>query len=185
MKFRRALIRNLFDFERAPHSEPLLLCWLLIFIFAKIYSWSIYSYLFFTSNISSSVFSPETYLQKGITTSSRLYFVRLKKFILPHREWFVLFIPNRLPLHFLQFEWVFAANELSERYEIFYAQLYQHTSFSLLKKLVLISFSSTATFSTSIIHFYGPVFSPVRRQMIRALFFFFLQFRSISWFSHL
>lgn len=135
---------------------------------------SIYLFVLYLKYLLFSVFSPEIYLQNGITTSFRLYFVRRKKFILRHREWFVLFIPNRLPLHLLQFEWIFIANEWSELYEIFYAPLYQGTSFSLLKKLVLISFSSTATFSTSITHFYGLVFSPLRRQMIRVFF----QFRS-------
>lgn len=96
-------------------------------------------------------------------------FCETKKSILPHRDLFVLFIPIRLPLHLLQFEWLFTANEWPELSEIFYAQLNQCT-FPLLKKMVLMSFSSTATFSTCITHFCGPVFFPVRRQMIKAFF---------------
>lgn len=141
-----ALIRNLFDFEREPHSEPL----------CSTGYWSLYLHTFIHGQYISVCSLPQIspllcFLSWNIFTEGyynflQILFCETKKIYPPHGEWFVFFIPNGLPLHLLQFEWIFIANEWSELYEIFYAQLYQRTSFSLLKKLLFMCFSSTATF---------------------------------------
>lgn len=158
--------------QNTPSLLVIDLCICMNLFMVNIYLFDLYlKYLLFSVFFYWNIFTERYY------NFFQIYFERLKKFILSHRELFVLFTTNRLPLHLLQFEWIFIANEWSDLYEIFYAQLYQCT-FPLLKKMALISFSSTDTFSTYITHFYGPVFSPLRKQMIRVFLF---QFRLQMW----